>query len=176
MPIENERKYVIDETSEMLFAQHAEKTLHIEQKYLAIDRGFSARVRSTNSNNYCLTIKQDVMGMIGQIEIETKINKEDFDLLWHEGYNEVTKVRYVYKEWEIDFFKNRNGKNYIAVAEIELPPKIKWPDTIPQIVKENIIFVVPIEDKRFSNKKISDIKYASKLLDQVRQSYKKIRG
>jgi CYTH domain-containing protein len=176
VPIENERKYVIDETSEMIFAQHAEKTFHIEQKYLAINKGFSTRVRSINNCRYILTVKQDVQGMIGQLEIETDISKEDFDILWKTAYRVVSKVRYVYKGWEIDFFKNEQGKNYIAVAEIELPPKIKWPETIPLIIKENILYVVPIEDKRFSNKKIGNVKYASKLLEHVKHAYKKIRG
>lgn len=177
MPIENERKYVIDETSESLFAQHAEKTLHIDQKYLAINKGFSTRVRSINNCRFILTVKQDVQGMVGQLEIETEISKEDFDILWKTAYRVISKIRYIYKGWEVDFFKTEQGKNYIAVAEIELPPKVKWPENIPQIIKENIIYVVPIEDKRFSNKKIGNIKYASKLLDHVRHhAYEKIRG
>jgi CYTH domain-containing protein len=121
-------------------------------------------------------VKQDVPGMIGQLEIETDIVKEDFDILWKTAHKIVSKVRYVYRGWEVDFFKNDNGKNYIAVAEIELPPKIKWPDVVPQIIKENIVYVVPIEDKRFSNKKIGNIKYATRLLENIKHAYKKIRG
>ena len=172
MPIENERKFVILETDsvEKKFAEEAEKTISIQQRYLVIDRGLSARVRSTKTRHeekYYFTFKKDC-GVPGEvIEIETVISLDDFNSLWLQGTNQVIKTRYIYEGWEVDFFKLGNH-NYFAMAEIELPSGKKAPSIVPQLVLENLLYVVPIEDKRFSNKKISDVGYSISLLDSLK--------
>ncbi len=167
MPIENERKYVISEDSEKSIASQAEKFIKIEQKYLAIEKGFSVRVRSSNNDSYCLTVKKNCAGQC--VEIETPISEDDFKRLWSTGSNKVSKIRYIYQGWEIDFFKTPIGKNYFAVAEIELFSWQKTPNFIPQLITDHLIFTVPIGDGRFSNKKLGNIKYASQLLESVKK-------
>ena len=173
MPIENERKYVLleSEVVEQAISSQAEQTLRIEQKYLSIEKGLSVRVRHTINDgvhSYRLTVKKSI-GEGQCVEIETPICEDDFKKLWPTGVNKVTKVRYIYQGWEIDFFKNAIGGNYLAVAEIELLPWQKAPTHIPDLIKNFIIFTVPIEDNRFSNKKLGNQKYASKLLASVKK-------
>jgi CYTH domain-containing protein len=172
MPIENERKFVMleSEAVEEDIAVNAEQTLHIEQKYLAMDKGLSVRVRSCMNEgitSYRMTVKKDVGGQC--IEIETPISEEDFTKLWPTGHNKVTKIRYLYKGWEIDFFKRPTGHNYLAVAEIEMLPWQKAPAIIPALISDYIIYTVSHNDGRFSNKKLGNIKYATQLLDEVKR-------
>ena len=159
--------------SEQSIAEQAEQTLHIEQKYLTIEKGISVRIRRTINNrisSYSMTVKKNVSGQC--IEIECSISKDDFDKLWTTGHNKVTKIRYLYKGWDIDFFKRHNGKNYIAIAEIEMLPLQKAPKFIPIIIKRNIIHNVDINDNRFSNKKLGNIKYANQLLKKIKKTIK----
>ncbi len=170
MPIENERKYVILETEavERRFAEIAQTVIPIRQRYLVTEKRMSARVRCSNYKEgpeYVFTFKKNINSEV--IEIETEITEDDFNMMWPAATNGVEKTRYIYEGWEVDFFKH-DDFNYLAVAEIELPPKKKQPSIIPQLVIENLIYVVPIEDKRFSNKKLGDIQYAVSLLDSLK--------
>lgn len=169
MPIENERKYVILETEavERKFAAVAQVAIPIRQRYVVTEKGMAVRVRCSELEQpeYVFTFKKDVDGEC--IEIETKISEADFNKLWGKATNEVNKIRYIHEGWEVDFFK-KDGFNYLAVAEIELPPKKKEPNIIPLLVMESLIYVVPIEDKRFSNKKLGDVEYSVSLLDTLK--------
>jgi hypothetical protein len=101
------------------------------------------------------------------VEIESSIDVDDFNKLWSKGTNQVTKTRYIHEGWEVDFFKH-GRHNYFGVAEIELPPGQKAPILVPHLVLENLIFIVPIDDKRFSNKKLGNISYTVSLLDALK--------
>jgi hypothetical protein len=50
---------------------------------------------------------------------------------------------------------------------VELPEDQMEPDTIPDIVKRNMLFKVPLTDNRFSNKLLSNAKYAAELLNEI---------
>lgn len=173
MPIEYELKFVIKEFPEIekLIASQAERAIQIEQKYLAIDKGLSVRIRLSKekeSNSYYMTVKKDVDNQT--VEIETEISKDDFKKLWPVGNNKVIKTRYIYQGWDIDFFKFK-GSNYLAIAEIELEPNTK-PEFIPEVIQNYLIYAVPIEDKRFSSRKLGDVKYALQLLSEIRKKKK----
>lgn len=170
MPIENERKIIILESEEVeqKFKESSQLAIPIHQRYLVTEKGMSVRVRCSEMKGgpeYAFTFKKNINGEV--VEIETKISEEDFDRMWPGAKNQVDKIRYIYEGWEVDFFKSNNS-NYLAVAEIELPPKKLMPSIIPQLVTENIIYVVPIDDNRFSNKKIGDVVYATNLLDSLK--------
>ena len=172
MPIENERKFLLLESGavEREIAVRAEQTLRIEQKYLVIEKGLSVRVRvSTNDGtpSYRLTFKKDVKGQV--VEVETPVSEDDFTKLWTTGCNKVIKTRYIYQGWEVDFFKTAAGETYLAVAEVELLPWQKTPNHIPELISNYIIFPVPANDRRFSNKKLGNIKYATKLLSEIKK-------
>jgi len=171
MPIENERKFTLLESDsvESVIKDAAERCIHIEQKYLVAEKGFSVRVRhleEQGENSYRLTVKKDVNEQT--IEIETPISLEDFEPLWFVASGKVVKNRYIYQGWEVDFFKDE-GENYFAIAEIEMPPNQKAPDTIPELLKSYIIYTVPFGDGRFSNKRLGDIGHAKKLMREVKE-------
>jgi CYTH domain-containing protein len=172
MPIENERKYVLLESDlvEQAVAEVAEQCLHIQQKYLCMEKGLSVRVRSIQNEDafsYRMTVKRDVGGQC--VEVECPISEDDFTKLWPTAHNRVIKTRYLYQGWDIDFFKRPTGHNYLAIAEIEMLPWQKAPEVIPDLLSNYILYTVPLNDGRFSNKKLGNIKYAVKLLDAVKK-------
>ncbi len=184
MPVENERKYIIHEGKgvEEIFKIEAEKFFKIEQKYLSIGKGFSVRVRksiqtarvpgikfeSEIATSYSMTVKKNVGAQV--VEIETRISEADFNKLWPTAFNKVMKFRYIYNGWEVDFFKDANQANYFGVAEIELPVWQREPRSIPDLINKQIIYPVPIEDKRFSNKKLGNVGYAINLLKVLKSA------
>ena len=101
------------------------------------------------------------------IEIETKIEKEDYDRLWSVADGKLKKIRYMVDDWEIDFFKDKNGENYFVQAEIELPADINYPDKIPSIIEDNLLYRVLKGDDRFANKKLCDVHYTNKMLHML---------
>jgi CYTH domain-containing protein len=173
MPIENELKFVLleSEVVEQAIAAQAEQVLRIEQKYLSLDKDLSVRIRLTINNgvhSHRLTVKKNIHKKV--IEIETPISTDDFEALWPTGRNKVVKLRYLYQGWEIDFLKDISFSNYISIAEIEMHPWQEAPDEIPELIKNFIIYEVPITDKRFSNRKLGNIKYTTKLLDGIKKN------
>jgi CYTH domain-containing protein len=170
IPIENEKKILIHESAEKIIAEQAEQTLYMEQKYLVMEKGLSVRVRSIVNGDitYWMTLKKDVKGQC--VEVECPIDKEDFTKLWSTAYNRVVKVRYLFEGWEIDFFKRPDNSNYIAIAEIEMLPTQKEPHVIPELIAAQIIFSIPLSDRRFSSKKLGNIKYATELLESVKKT------
>lgn len=128
--------------------------------------------KSNNSENYVFTLKVSTNGRC--VEIEKNIDKRDFDDLWAIALNKLEKIRYVISHekmnWEIDFFKNCNGETYLAVAEIELPENgTNEPESLLNLVKENLLFEVPLNDTRFSNKLLGDASYVVKVLEEIKR-------
>lgn len=172
MPVENERKFILLESPliERIISENAERMILVEQKYLATEKGLSVRIRSLTEGTatiYRMTVKQDVGGKV--IEIETTISEDDFRRLWPVATGKIIKTRYLYQGWEIDYFKSKDGNNYLAVAEFEMPENQKEPNSIPNLINNYLIYTVPIGDKRFSNKRLSDIKYTNELLAEVKK-------
>lgn len=143
---------------------------------MTIEKGLSVRIRSSENEGdvaYRMTVKKNVEGQV--IEIECLITEDDFTKLWSTGHNKVRKTRYLYQGWEIDFFKRSTGCNYLAIAEIEMLPWQKAPNEIPELVSNYIIYIVPQNDGRFSNKKLGNVKYATQLLSEVKKVSKSLR-
>lgn len=179
MPTENEVKMVLDLNCENKIIKLAKKHLCIHQGYLLASRGISLRLRSSQigiiKNNifyassddkrYEINFKSNINGRV--IEIENKIDKRDFNDLWTQCLNKLIKFRHIIKEkeevWEIDFFKDYNNKNYFAMAELEMPEGQTKPNFIPDFIKNNLVYEVPLTDTRFSSKLIADIRYAVEL-------------
>ena len=168
MPTENELKYVIRMDSENDVRRMADCTQIIYQGYLVASRGASLRIRKVwnpkkGNTNYFMTFKYTVNGRV--IEVETKIDKRDFDDLWSVSMNKLEKVRHKVKAssgevWEIDFFKDHHDRTYFALAEIEMPEGQLAPIMIPPFLNEIIIHSVPLTDTRFASKLLADVRYA----------------
>lgn len=114
---------------------------------------------------FTFTFKQDVNKKT--VEIETEITLQDYLLLKEQAFLSFTKTRYVIENWEIDFFKSE-GEIYFVQAEIELPENCKKPKRIHPLVKENLLHIVKRGDGRFSSKKLADVKYAKKILQNLK--------
>jgi len=146
----------------------------ISQGYLIATRGITTRIRksvkkSNGLESYYFTLKVNTAGRC--VEVETKLDQRDFNDLWLLALNQLEKIRYIIKHgkntWELDFFKDYKNQTYMAVAEVELPEDQMEPDTVPDIVKRNMLFKVPLTDNRFSNKLLSNAKYAAELLNEI---------
>lgn len=175
MPTENELKFVIEKNCEDKVKELSSDYYRISQGYLIATRGITVRVRksvrqSNNSEKYYFTLKVNTAGRC--VEIEQFLDKRDFDDLWGIAVNQLEKIRYIVKNgketWEVDFFKDYKEETYMAVAEIEMPENQKEPNKVPDIVKKNLLFKVPLTDNRFSNKLLSNAKYAAELLNEIK--------
>lgn len=179
MPTEHELKYVIEKDSEQEISKSCSEQYFISQGYLIATRGITVRVRksvkkSNGVEKYYFTLKANAGGRC--VEIEKNIDKRDFDDLWSLSLNQLEKIRYIIKDdknvWELDFFKDYSGKTYMAVAEIELPEDQESPNRILEIVEKNLIYKVPLTDTRFSNKFLSNAKYAVDLVKEIQKEMK----
>lgn len=173
MPIENERKYVLNiDTPENIFMENADSFEEIEQIYLMCDKKQSIRIRKSiifktktkPEIKYTFTFKQDVNKQT--VEIETVIDKKDYDMLSKEYVSKLKKIRYRLGNWEVDFFK-KNDITYFVQAEIELPEEEKKPKEIPSLILQYIIHYVKKNDGRFSSKKLGDFRYAKQIMQTL---------
>jgi CYTH domain-containing protein len=174
VPTENERKYIISTSCEDSVDALASKKCDIAQGYLIATRGITVRVRKstvigTSKSSYYMTMKVGIGSRI--VEVENKLDERDFNDLWSISLNKLEKIRYYVKHlgdtWELDFFKDYQGKTYIAVAEIELPEAQLEPKTVPSIVEKNLIHKVALTDSRFSNKLLGDVRYSLNILGEL---------
>lgn len=177
MPTENERKYVIETSTENEINELCSEKYLIAQGYLIATRGITVRVRKMKplfgkeKEVHYFTMKVNAGGRM--IEIENKIDKRDFDDLWNIAVNKLEKIRYLVKDqkvyWEMDFFKDYRGETYMAVAEIEMPEGQLEPTSLPNVVKNNLLHKVDLVDTRFANKLLGDARYACELLKELQE-------
>lgn len=173
MPIENERKFVLKPPFSELEKQLtnlATNSFAIEQAYLHKGKKFIVRIRATTCNKdkntwYEMCVKRSVNGEC--VEIETEIEEQDYARLWSVAKSKLRKKRLVVEGWEIDFFKDSRNNNYFVQAEIELPRDKQYPDRIPEIIKDNLLYQVKKGDDRFASKKLCDVHYTNKMLHML---------
>src|ERR1700753_3351926 len=104
--IENELKYVLSGGQEDI-QKKCGAPMVLEQGYLP----GKARIRKkkklgANKGKYFFTYKLPVDGVL--FEIEKEITKHEFETLWPHTTKRLSKMRYVYRDgdvqWDIDFF------------------------------------------------------------------------
>ncbi len=139
---------------------------HIKQGYLAFSKGMSTRIRCIDgeTQRWILTFKQKVGNRV--IEIEKKLDNRDGQDLWAVCVGKLKKDRYIIEDkgikWEIDLFKK--GHNlYFILVEVELPEGANRPKKVPKFLKDYVLYEVPLTDDRFSNKKLSEVEFATNL-------------
>ncbi len=176
MPTENERKFALhcnDPDQELNILKGEYGYSIISQGYLVRDKHLTCRVRhlerdtytTFGSNEWSLTVKRDIGSRV--IEIETSIDKRDFDDLWAVSKGKLSKTRVYIDDWEVDFFLDDQCKVYFVLAECEMPEGKEYPDELIPFVKDHLLYEVPRGDARFSNRKLGKVKYASKLLSLI---------
>lgn len=173
MPTENELKFMLEyKDTEDKFRKLAESKAHIMQGYLFFSKGTSLRLRRIK-NKYYLTLKSTVNGRV--VEVENQIDERDFNDLWTQCMNKLEKIRYFLSDahnqiWEVDYFKDHNGNNYFCLAELEMPEDQQKPNYVPIFIRDNLLFEVPLTDCRFASKLLADVRYATDIYKQIKES------
>ncbi|MFO1158079.1 MAG: hypothetical protein U1E60_04505 [Reyranellaceae bacterium] len=173
MPIENERKFVLNDDGELEArigaASGVDRSL-LHQAYLD---AAGVRIRSlegADGKRYVFTYKCTVEGQV--VEIETAISAHDFERLWTRRQQSLTKVRYSWPDgayhWDVDFFKTDTGRTYFAQAEVEMPEGEIEPPPLPPLLAGHLLATVPAGDSRFASKYLTDQAHAARLLADIR--------
>lgn len=148
------------------------KVQQIKQGYLAFSKGMTTRIRQVfqqgKKTKWYLTFKQKVGDRV--VEIETKIDKRDAKDLWGVCIGKLKKFRHFYDNngvvWEVDFFY-KGHHLYFILAEVELPEGSSRPNELPNFLKDHMLYPVDLDDDRFSNKKLGDVEYATKIYQEI---------
>jgi CYTH domain-containing protein len=173
MPIENERKFVLDDDGK-LEAQLAQvpgvTCAALRQAYLDVP-GLRIRAMETGGKPvHIFTYKRDVEGQV--VEIETEISAADFGRLWSQRQASLCKTRYSWPDgrfhWDVDFFKTESGRTYFAMAEVEMPEDDTVPPPLPVSLRNHLLAEAPHRDPRFASKQLADRAFAEKLLTEIR--------
>lgn len=174
MPIENERKFVLEDDDgrlERTLARTAGVTRsYLRQAYLDLS---GLRIRSIDSGgttHHIFTYKRLVDDQM--VEIETEISPIDFERLWKIRREALEKARYSWTDgsfhWDVDFFRADEDKTYFAMAEVEMPEADTVPPPPPAILAPHVLLLAPRNDPRFTSKRLSDRDHAERLLADVR--------
>jgi hypothetical protein len=165
--IENEVKYILSLDS------FTNINMVNEAKYLEIQQGYDkngARFRKQN-DEYFFNYKTITSN--GVDEFELKISKEEFDRCYETCVEKLHKIRYTVKDtffntWDIDFFF-ANDKLYFAMAECEMHDETQeFPTQKIEFVEKFCIYSVPRnKTKKYSSKKLSNVDYATEVLEKI---------
>lgn len=163
MPVENERKYVLDisDDLETFLGKHVTKQV-ISQAYLGVTEDCSVRVREVNGKIRSLTCKKKVNGET--IEISTKVSAEDYNKLYGVSTQKLLKHRYIFGRWEVDFLKREDGSTYFCLAEYELLPGETEVEEMPIELKELLVWEAPKDHRTVQNSYLWHIPSAENLL------------
>jgi CYTH domain-containing protein len=174
MPIENERKFVLNEQATGLEAELGAMpgvARHLlRQAYLDAS---GLRIRSLEGGgkiDHVFTYKRTIEGQV--VEIETSLSAIDFARLWTQRVETLVKVRYSWADgryhWDVDFFKRDDGSTYFAMAEVEMPEEETDPPPLPDFLAKHLLAAAPAFDQRFTSKRVADQVHATKLLAGIR--------
>jgi CYTH domain-containing protein len=177
MPIENERKFVLEDDGELeprLAAMRGVTRGMLRQAYLDVS-GLRIRcIEGEGGKRHVFTYKRTVDGQV--VEIETDISAEDFERLWSQRRETLQKARYSWDDgpfhWDVDFFKTDDGRTYFAVAEVEMPEHHRTPPGLPSFLADHLLAMAPAGDPRFASKQLSDRAHAERLLALIRSTGK----
>jgi len=178
MPIENERKFVLDDIGGALEAQLAAgpdvTRTFLRQAYLDASGLRIRAIQSSAGTRHIFSFKRLVDGQM--VEIETDITKVDFDRLWKIRCETLQKARYSWPDgsfhWDVDFFKTEDGRTYFALAEVEMPEDATTPPPPPANLAPHVLLLAPLGDPSFTSKRLSDQGHAERLLTETRQKSK----
>ncbi|MBN9090531.1 MAG: hypothetical protein J0J01_26770 [Reyranella sp.] len=173
MPIENERKFVLEDdgTLERALAARPGVTRSVlRQAYLDASGVRIRAIDSAGHTQHIFTYKRPVDDQV--VEIETEITPVDFERLWKLRRETLQKARYSWCEghyrWDVDFFKTDDGRTYFALAEVEMPEGDTVPPQPPAVLAPHVLLLAPRSDPRFTSKRLADRGHAERLLSDVR--------
>jgi hypothetical protein len=178
MPIENERKFVLDDLSgaleSRLGAQPGVKRTYLRQAYLDASGLRIRAIEGASGTKHIFSYKRMVDDQM--VEIETEIAAIDFERLWKIRRETLQKARYTWREgrdgryqWDVDFFKADDGSTYFGLAEVEMPETDTQPPPPPAVLAPHVLLLAPRNDPRFTSKRLADQGHAERLLADVRE-------
>lgn len=174
MPIENERKYVLDDEDGLeaeLAATPSVSRNFLRQAYLDAPGLRIRSIEADGKTSHVFTYKRTVDGQV--VEIETALSAADFARLWTQRNETLQKVRYAWNEgrfhWDVDFFKRDDGSTYFAMAEVEMPEEETEPPPLPAELARRLLGAAPVGDPRFTSKRLADQEHAERLLADIRR-------
>jgi CYTH domain-containing protein len=173
MPIENERKFVLEDDGELertLAVLPGVTSSFLRQAYLDASGVRIRSIESAGRLQHIFTYKRPVDDQV--VEIETEITPVDFERLWKLRRETLQKARYSWREgryrWDVDFFKTDDGHTYFALAEVEMPEGDTVPPEPPAVLAPHVLLLAPRSDPRFTSKRLADRGHAERLLSDVR--------
>lgn len=175
MPIENERKFVLEATDGTLEARLGStpdvKRSYLRQAYLEAPGLRIRAIEAVDGTRHIFGYKRTVEDQI--VEIETEISRTDFERLWTLRCETLQKARYAWADgrfhWDVDFFKTDRGETYFAMAEVEMPETETVPPTLPAVLAPHLLLLAPRGDPRFTSKRLADSPHAERLLADIRK-------
>lgn len=173
MPIENERKFVLNEDGQLepTLAQAPGVTKsRLTQAYLDAPGVRIRSIETAGKLRYVFSFKRPVDGQM--VEIETGIDEADYKRLWTLARETLRKTRYSWADgryhWDTDFFKADDGRTYFALAEVEMPEHERDPPAVPARLSSHLLGLAPLGDPRFTSKRLADQSHAEQLLADIR--------
>jgi CYTH domain-containing protein len=173
MPIENERKFVLDEDGRLeptLAEAPGVTKSRLAQGYLDSPGVRIRSIETAGQLRHVLTFKQLVDGRM--VEIEAAIDAADFERLWTVARETLGKTRYSWDDgrfhWDIDFFKTPDGRTYFALAEVEMPEHEQLPPEVPACLARHLVGPAPPGDPRFTSKRLARQTHAEQLMAEIR--------
>jgi CYTH domain-containing protein len=174
MPIENERKFVLDDLSGALETRVAAwpgaRRTWLRQAYLDASGVRIRAIEEAGTSRFVFTYKRPVDDQM--VEIETDISTVDFERLWKIRRETLQKARYSWRDgrfaWDVDFFKTDEGATYFALAEVEMPETETVPPAPPDVLAPHVLLLAPRSDPRFTSKRLADRSHAERLFEEVR--------
>jgi CYTH domain-containing protein len=173
MPIENERKFVLNEDGQLepRLAQVPGVTKsRLIQAYLDAPGVRIRSIETAGKLRHVFSFKRPVDGQM--VEIETGIDETDFKRLWTLSRETLRKTRYSWADgrfhWDTDFFKAGDGRTYFALAEVEMPEHEREPPAVPARLASHLLGPAPLGDPRFTSKRLADQSHAEQLLADIR--------
>jgi CYTH domain-containing protein len=175
MPIENERKFVLDDdgTLEPDLAREPGVTRSVlHQAYLDAPGLRIRSIEGSDATQYVFTYKRTVDGQM--VEIETALASVDFQRLWTLRRETLRKVRYSWADgrfhWDVDFFKTADDRTYFALAEVEMPEEQTVPPPVSSRLAARLVGLVLYGDPRFTSKRLADRDHAERLMEEIRRT------
>lgn len=174
MPIENERKFVLQDDGgdlERTLRQTAGVTSSfLRQAYLDASGLRIRSIEGDGTTRHIFSYKRSVDDQM--VEIETEISAIDFERLWKIRRETLQKARYSWADgryhWDVDFFRTEDQRTYFVLAEVEMPEADTVPPPPPALLAPHVLLLAPRNDPRFTSKRLSDRDHAERLLAQVR--------
>jgi CYTH domain-containing protein len=173
MPIENERKFVLNDDGNLeasLAGRPGVTKSFLRQAYLDVSGMRIRSVESSGAIQHVFTYKRPIDGQV--VEIETEISAIDFERLWSQRRETLQKARYSWPDgpfhWDVDFFKTGEGRTYFAQAEVEMPEEQREPPPLPPSLAGHLLATAPAGDPRFTSKRLANQVHAEKLLADIK--------